>query len=171
MRASLAIRDTLLFLPSYPDPAPPSVVAVATDVAAAMDARISALSFELQVSVPGRIAMISEQLIDIPGMVAAEREKSGANARAQLTAFKAAAGRYQLCDQALLEHGSTSGVCEKLVDYARLYDLTIIPVYDHDFMSSWYCEAVIFGSGRPVLAIPAASQTRGASINTVVIGW
>ncbi len=41
-----------------------------------------------------------------------------------------------------------------LVDYARLHDLTIVPVPES--YDQWYAEAVIFGSGRPTLILPRA---------------
>ena len=39
-----------------------------------------------------------------------------------------------------------------LVDYARLHDLTIMPVSKSS--EQMYAEVVIFGSGRPTLVLP-----------------
>lgn len=56
-----------------------------------------------------------------------------------------------------------------MVDYARLRDLTIVPVpvsYDQ-----WYAEAVIFGSGKPTLVLPETRRSRPFELETVALAW
>src|SRR3954453_16113421 len=63
----------------------------------------------------------------------------------------------------------TFAVPDLLVEHARLHDLTILPVpegYDQ-----WYAEAVIFGSGRPVLVFPEGPRARAFELGPVTIAW
>ena len=57
-----------------------------------------------------------------------------------------------------------------LVDYARLRDLTIMPAEENGFSGPWNPEAVVFGSGRPVLLLPRASQ-KPFALDTATVAW
>jgi nucleotide-binding universal stress UspA family protein len=54
-----------------------------------------------------------------------------------------------------------------LCEYARLRDLTIIPASP----DRWSAEAVIFGSGRPILMLPQNPRSRAFEIGTVAVAW
>ena len=63
-------------------------------------------------------------------------------------------------------------VPDLLADYARLHDLTLVPSSDAAFGNQRYAEAIIFGSGRPTLILPAArGQTDHFALKTVVVAW
>jgi nucleotide-binding universal stress UspA family protein len=86
-----------------------------------------------------------------------------------LAAFNEAAGKSGILHEAKLEKCPTFAVPDLLVDYARLHDLTIVPVPEgHD---QWYAEAVIFGSGRPTLVLPEGPRTRPFELGTVAVAW
>ncbi|MEH2501561.1 nucleotide-binding universal stress UspA family protein [Bradyrhizobium sp. AZCC 1578] len=55
------------------------------------------------------------------------------------------------------------------MDYARLRDLTIVPVPES--YDQWYAEAVIFGSGRPTFVLPEGPRARPFELGTVAIAW
>jgi nucleotide-binding universal stress UspA family protein len=58
------------------------------------------------------------------------------------------------------------------VEYARLRDLTVVPVPDGDSLQRSYAEAIIFGSGRPTLIVPHVRKRAGQfELNTVVVAW
>ena len=57
------------------------------------------------------------------------------------------------------------------VDYARLCDLTIVPVPERDHVSSWYAEVIIFGSGVPTMILPEARKRPNFALNTVIVAW
>jgi nucleotide-binding universal stress UspA family protein len=63
----------------------------------------------------------------------------------------------------------TYDVPDLLVEYARLRDLTIIPVPES--YDQWYAEALIFGSGRPTLVLPEAPRPRPFELGTVAVAW
>src|SRR4051812_29314068 len=101
----MAFKDLLLQLPSYPEPTSPAIIDQAVTFAEALGARLTALTFEADLSVP--FNPLANALLRIPQMVAAERAKSVANARDLVSLFEAAASRHgvpagHVIDQCLL---------------------------------------------------------------------
>jgi nucleotide-binding universal stress UspA family protein len=163
----MAFKDILLTLTSYPDPTPPSVIDEAVAIAASLDAHLAAVACEVHVEVPGHF--LSGSVANIPGLIAVEIEKSRKSAEDVLAAFNAAASKAGLLHETYFEKCPTFAVPDMLIDYARLRDLTIIPVpanYDQ-----WYAEAVIFGSGRPTLVLPERPRPRSFELGTVAVAW
>ena len=163
----MAFKDILLTLTSYPDPTPASVAEDAVAIAAAFGAHLSAVACEVHVEVPGHF--LSGATANIPGIIAGETEKSRSNARAMLAAFDAAAGKSDVPHESNLEKCPTYAVPDLLVDYARLRDLTIVPVPES--YDQWYAEAIIFGSGRPTLVLPETPRARPFELGTVAVAW
>src|SRR6476661_2658224 len=58
--------------------------------------------------------------------------------------------------------GSSGGPC-------ATSHLTIVPVPES--YDQWYAEAVIFGSGRPVLVLPEVPRARPFELGTVAVAW
>ncbi|GGI21180.1 universal stress protein [Bradyrhizobium guangdongense] len=162
----MAIKDVLLTLTSYPDPAPVSVIDRAVALASTLGAHIAAISCEAHVQVPGTFLGGAGHLGSI---VASEAQKSRKNAQDLLAAFEAAAQKAGALHEIILERCLTSEVPDLLVEYARLRDLTIVSVPES--YDQWYAEAVIFGSGRPTLVLPEAPASRAADLNRVLVAW
>jgi nucleotide-binding universal stress UspA family protein len=163
----MAFKDILLTLTSYPDPTPVSVVEDAVSVAATLGAHLAAISCEVHVDVPGHF--LPGSIANLPGIIAGEAEKSRKNAKDLLGAFDSAAKRAGVAGEVFLEKCATFRVPDLLVDYARLRDLTIMPVPES--YDQWYAEAVIFGSGRPTLILPTAPRSRSFELGTVAVAW
>jgi len=161
----MAFRDILLALASYPEPTPASVVEDAVSVAAALGAHIAAVSCEMHVQVPGHF--ISGSVVGLPGIIAGEVGKSRRNAQDLIAAFEAAAAKFGLSRESMLQKCKSFEVPNLLVEFARLRDLTIMP-QSHD---RWYAEAVIFGSGRPTLVLPQNPRSRPFGLGTVAVAW
>jgi nucleotide-binding universal stress UspA family protein len=166
----MAFKDILLALTTYPDATPASAIDQPIAFAASVGARISAIACAVHYQVPNSI--LGRALIDVPGMAAAEAKKSAAAAEQLLAAFSAQAEKQGVFQDKIAERCLTTEPPNILVEYARLRDLTIVPVPDGDSLQHSYAEAVIFGSGRPVLI---TSEERGHSdefkLNTVVVAW
>ena len=154
----MAVKDILLALTSYPEPTPVSAVDEAIAFTVALGARISAIACEVKFRVPGNL--LGGALLDVPAMAAAEAKKSSTNAEKLLVAFQDAAEKRGVFQDRILEHCLTSDVPELLIEYARLRDLTIVPVPEGDYFEQWYAELIIFGSGRPTLLSAACAETR-----------
>ena len=161
----MAIRDILLALTTYPDPTPVSVVEGAVSFATAVGSHIAAIACEVHVQVPG--SFLSGSLVG--GLAKHEAHESLKNARALLAAFESTAEKAGVKHERILERSLTQQLPARLVEYARLRDLTIVSVpepYDQ-----WYAEAIIFGSGRPTLVLPESPPFRPFELNTVVVAW
>ena len=163
----MAFKDILLTLTSYPDPTPLSVTEQAVAIAASLGAHLAAVACEVHIEVPGHF--LSGSVANIPGLIAGETEKSRKSAKELLAAFDAAATRAGLLYETYFEKCPTFAVPDMLVDYARLRDLTIVPVPES--YDQWYAEAVIFGSGRPTLVLPESPRSRSFELGTVAVAW
>src|SRR5215467_13071046 len=136
----------------------------AVEIAVAIEAKISAIACAVKFHSPPNI--YGKMLLDVPAMAAGEAKKSLSNAEALLTAFHNSAQNRGIFQDRIQEHCFISEVPEVLVGYARLRDLTIVPMPDRESFD-WYAESitsyaepVIFGSGRPTLVIPNARYAR-----------
>lgn len=163
----MAFKDILLTLASYPEPTPVSVVEDAISVAAALGAHLTAVSCEVHVQVPGHF--LSGLMANIPGIIAGEAEKSRKSAKDLLVAFDAASAKAGVPHETYAEKCLTFEVPDLLIDYARLRDLTIVPV--PEAYDQWYAESVIFGSGRPTLILPEAPRSRPFELGTIAVAW
>src|SRR5215213_9628165 len=101
MEMAMAFRDVLLQLRSYPDPTPTSAVHQAVQFSELLGARISALTFEVRMNVPGN--PLAKAVLDIPRMIATERGNSVRNARELICAFEVAATGRALVHRHMVE--------------------------------------------------------------------
>ena len=163
----MAIKDILLTLTSYPEPTPGFVVEDAVSVAAALGAHIAGLSCEMSVQLPGHF--ISGSIVGLPGIIVGEAAKSRRNAKDLIAAFEAAAEKLGVSHESILQKCKSFEVLDLLVEYARLRDLTIMPVPES--YDQWYAEAVIFGSGRPTLILPQTPRSRPFELGIVAVAW
>lgn len=163
----MAFKDILLTLTSYHDPTPVSAVQDAVSVAAAFGANLAAISCEVHVEVPGHF--LPGSIANLPGVLAGEAERSRKNAKDLLAVFVASADKAGVPHEIFLEKCPTYKLPDLLIDYARLRDLTIMPVPES--YGQWYAEAMIFGSGRPTLILPAAAHPRPFELSTVAVAW
>ena len=85
----MALKDLLLQLSSYPEPTPLEPIGQAVSFAELLGARLSALTFEIDIHVPSNPLAVT--VLDIPAMIAAEESKSANNAKDLVNAFSAAA--------------------------------------------------------------------------------
>jgi len=166
----MAIKDTLLVLTSYPEPSPTTTLDRAIQFAAAVDARISAIACEVRVPVPGNV--FGDFIIDVGALAASEARKSRTSAETLLAAFEQKARQRDVFHERILDRCQTPELPALFVDYARLRDLTIIGVPEHHQQERWFAEAIIFGSGRPTLLIPAGAEAaRSFALDHVVVAW
>jgi nucleotide-binding universal stress UspA family protein len=166
----MSFRDLLLSLTTYPEPTPVAAVDQAVALADVIGARISAIACAVRIQTPGRIAFLSDALLDIPAIVTTAEEKSANAARDLLAAFESAAQKRGNFQEKIVERCLPSQVPDLLVEYARLRDLTIVPLPDGDSVDQWYAESIIFGSGHPAMVIPAVPR-RPPALDTVAVAW
>jgi nucleotide-binding universal stress UspA family protein len=166
----VAFKDLLLQLSSYPDATKLAPVEQAADFAKTVGARITALTFEMDMQVPWNAT--GNVIINISGMVAAERAKSAANAKDLVKMFEIEATKRGLEHEHNVECCLTALVPEFVTEDARFRDLTIIPVGKQPSQQHYIAECVIFGSGRPVLVVPEEPKRPGKLVlDTVGVAW
>jgi nucleotide-binding universal stress UspA family protein len=163
----MSFNGILVTLTSYPEPTAVPTVGDAVSVAAALGAHIAALSCEINVELPGHF--ISGSMVGLPGIIAGEAAKSRRNAQDLISAFETAAAKAGVSRESILQKCKSFEVPDLLVEYARLHDLTIVPVPES--YDQWYSEAVIFGSGRPTLILPQSPRSRPFGLGTVAVAW
>lgn len=164
----MAFKDVLLALTSYPEPTPVAAINKAIDFAVSVEARISAIACAVEVRPPGNF--LANSLLGLSEVAAAETQRSAENAEAILKAFEEKARKLGVFQERILERCLVNEVPGLLTEYARLRDLTIVPVPEGELFDQWYAESIIFGSGRPTLVIPQ-TQKRQFSLDTVLIAW
>jgi nucleotide-binding universal stress UspA family protein len=161
----MAIKDLLLTLTSYPEPTAVSVIDRAVSFASALDAHLAAISCEVHIQVPGSFISFGTA----EAIAGSEAHRSHDSAERLLAAFEAAAQKAGVLHELIHEQSLSYRVPERLVEYARLRDLTIVSV--PEAYDQWYAEAIIFGSGRPTLVLPESPPSRPFSLNTIVVAW
>lgn len=168
----MSFKDTLLVLTSYPDPTLRASIDHAIALGTALDTRMSAISFDIDVRVPDGSNFLADMLLDLPNMIAAEKQKAATNARELLDAFETAAKQRGIFHERIIARTMTTMAPDLLTDHARLRGLTIIPLRDGDSIEHFYAESIIFGSGRPCMILPdPARYERQLALETIAIAW
>lgn len=166
----MAIKDILLQLTSYPDPTPVAAIERAARFAEAFDARLAALTCEIIVRVPG--SALAPALLDVKALIAAEHRKSVAHAQQLIDAFNGAASKRGVIHDHYVEACENSEVPELVAEYARLSDVTLLPLNEEADFQQFIAETVIFGSGRPTIVLPAnAKAPPSGGFETIGVAW
>lgn len=166
----MAYKDVLLQLSSYPEPTPVASIELAIHVAEALDARVSALTFKIEIPNAGNV--LANAILDIQGMVAAERQKSAANVQALIGAFESMASRRGIPHEQIVESCTTAQLAAIVTEHARMHDIAIIPVGEQAAVQQYVAECVVFGSGRPMIVLPEAPRrSKPSSFDVVGVAW
>jgi nucleotide-binding universal stress UspA family protein len=169
-RTHLAFKDLLLQLSSYPDATKLAGIEQAADFAKGVGARITALTYEMDMHVPWNAT--GDMIVNVSGMVAAEKTKSAKNARDVIELFEIKATDRGLDHENIVERCLSALIPGSTTEYARMSDLTIIPVGDPSSQQQYVAECVIFGSGRPVLVVPEVPKRTGQLLlENVGVAW
>ncbi len=165
----MAIRDMMLVLNTYPTTTTTDVISYAVSFAKLMESRVSCFAPKIQIKVPG--TLFGTSLINVPAMAAREMRKSEDNVHSLLKVFEIEADKLGVLHEIVHEHGLVTELPALAAEYARLRDLTVLPINFDDFINQWDAETVIFKSGRPTLLIPEGRVPRAAELNAVAVAW
>lgn len=166
----MAFEDILVSLTTYPTRTQPSGIDDAVALAVALESHISAIACEVRVPAPA--SLMGNALLNVPALVFTELKKSAAAAAQELAEFRKAAEQKGVFQEVILEKCTTPEFPDLVTDYARLRDLTIIPMPDIDTVERWLAETLIFGSGRPTIVLPGRTRwSKAVALNTVVVAW
>ena len=167
----MAYKDLLLSLTTYPDATPDAVADYAARLAKQFGAQVSAVAWELKLQRVGAFPFVADALLDLPGLMTAEMQKSAAHARRLAEVFEAAVKREGVTGRCEAVACPPAEIPDRLARRARLHDLTVVPILASDEVGPMYAEHAVFGSGRPVLIVPEASLGGAGSFDHVVVAW
>ena len=170
----MSFRDILVVLRPYPAKTPTTVVEHAAAIALAFRSHVSVIACAIKAQVPGNI--LGNAIFDVSALVTEESRKSMDDARQLLTVFEGAIRNQGMICRRILETCRSSDVPRTLVDYARLRDLTILPMPEGAYVAKldaqWYAEKLIFDTGHPVIILPQDREgTRPGTFDNVMIAW
>ena len=166
--------DPLVVLRPYPASTPDAAIVRAVEMAAAVSSRASAIACGLEPKVPRSI--LGDSLLNISGMVSEEKHKSAADVQRLLSKFAhEASPRALVLGDCISEMRRSPEVPAVLADYARLYDLAIVPMqevsYIAQFDARWYAEELVFGSGHPTIIVPQLEVVGPVALDRILVAW
>ena len=166
----MAFKDVLLQLSSYPEPTPIAAVEQAIGFAEALGAHLSALTCKIEI--PSTSNVLANSLLDIQGMVAAERQKSVTNAQALMGVFESMATKHGIAHDQIVGSCPTSQLAAIVTEHARMHDITMVPIGAQADLQQYVAECVIFGSGRPTIVFPEVPKGGNSlSLDVVGVAW
>ena len=166
----MAFKDVLLQLSSYPEPTPIAAVEQAIGFAEALGAHLSALTCKIEI--PSTSNVLANSLLDIQGMVAAERQKSVTNAQALMGVFESMATKHGIAHDQIVGSCPTSQLAAIVTEHARMHDITMVPIGAQADLQQYVAECVIFGSGRPTIVFPEVPKSGNSlSLDIVGVAW
>lgn len=164
------MKDILLHFDSYPDPTPSEAIDQAVQFASALNAELTTLAVQVAFKAPGN--WLAERLININGICAAEEARSLANCTAAIETVSARLAAANVRGRALLTRAEAALMGDHVSVHARTRDLCLVPVTDRLDGQRSVAEAVLFGSGRPVLLYrPGVADLPKSALGTVVLAW
>lgn len=164
----MPIKDILLPLVGEPSAAAIAAIEKCTAVAGDIGARVSAMAVEQDILLRPTVTIST----DLDNVGAAEAVQSVSNAHDLLKAFDTAATRFGVRNQQWLERFVPADIPANLAVWARLKDLSLVPVKPHDGQSEKIIERLIFESGRPVLMCPEEyAGDLAVAFDQVAIAW
>jgi nucleotide-binding universal stress UspA family protein len=166
----MPMRDILLQIDSYPDATPAEAIEQAVRFTAAVGGVLSALAVEVDIRPPRN--RVANYLIGLSRLAEEEEQKSRRSCLAALETFSAMAGEAGVLGEAIHGKAGLYGVGEYVSERSRTRDLCIVPVVHHLDGQRSVLEAVVFGSGRPVLTFrPGVADLPGGGPGLVVLAW
>jgi nucleotide-binding universal stress UspA family protein len=164
----MPIKDVLLPLVGEPTEGAIAAIDKCTAVAGDIGAQVTAIAVEEEISVRPRVTIST----DLDNTAAVEAVRSVSDAHGLLKAFDAAATRFGVRNEQKLYRFAAPDIATNFALYARLKDLSIVPVKPHHGQSEKIVERLIFESGRPILICPEEFATELAvAFDDVVIAW
>lgn len=160
------IRIAYMPLATYPEAIADEAIAAAAALAGSLGCELSVTTFE--VHLPRRSSGLGDLLIDIPGLVQASEERSRAECQ-RLEALVRRGVTSHLNVQCMTRKVPWGAELEDAAIEARYFDLTLLPWTGETVAAQDMAQAVVFGSGRPVILMPSSAPA--ASLDHIAIAW
>jgi nucleotide-binding universal stress UspA family protein len=165
----MPLKDILLYVESYPEPIQAEAIEQAVRFAAAAGGALTALAVQVDLRAPNN--WLADRLIGLSRLCAEQEEKSLATCRAALKDFSERLASAGVTGETRLTKVDPHLAGEHVALHARTRDLCLIPATDRPGGHRSVTEAVVFGSGRPILLYrPGVADLMSRPI-TVVVAW
>lgn len=166
----MAYRDLLLHLDTYPDIAPNEAIDQAVTLCAALGDAVTAAGFRVRIPLTSNI--IADRLLRLGEVARAEEARSQENLQAVLARFESQAKGCSLVCRTVALEADYYDRPERLTHEARGHDLCVVPYIGDIPAQTAVAEALVFGSGRPVVIFRAGpDRLVPGAIKRVLIGW
>ncbi len=165
----MQIKDIFFPMLSGPEPTEAMSIERAVSLAASLGAHISGLALEFEFRSP--VGLYAHP-VNVGGILAAERRKSASHARDLIAAFHDAAAQAGVLHEYSIERCAPKEIGPRLVSYARLRDLSVVPVNIDNLGQRLWTDRLILESGRSVLLLPENTTRELATrFETIVVAW
>ncbi|MDP1631812.1 MAG: universal stress protein [Caulobacter sp.] len=165
----MVYKDILFAVEPYPEVALESAWPTVTALAGLLGGELTALAFELHIRAPN--SRLANMLIGLDQLAKDEEARSAVAAREVLQRFTEAAAGAGLAVKSLLEQTSTHERGDRTAQLVRTRDLCLLTVGPTIAGDTVTAESVLFGSGRPIIAIPEQGSPVGQALGRVAIAW
>jgi nucleotide-binding universal stress UspA family protein len=165
----MPMRDILLQIDTYPEATPSAGIEQAVRFTAEVGGILSALAVEVDIRAPRN--RVADYLIGLSRLAEEEEQKSRRSCAMVLETFSTMAGQAGVLGEAIHGKAGLYGVGEYVSERSRTRDLCIVPVVHHLDGQRSVLEAVVFGSGRPVLTFRPGVADLPGSLGSIVLAW
>lgn len=164
----MPFKDILLHLESYPDRVSDRAIDGATALAAALGKNVTAVS--PRVDIPLKTNRLADFALRLGDLARAEEARGAGQADAALDRFEVQAKLLGVYGGRLQPKLEVFEAGDHLAMLARTRDLCVVPASPQNGVYQGVAEAVLFGSGRPVVIAPenAALEPR---LDTILVAW
>ncbi|HEY9235832.1 MAG TPA: universal stress protein [Phenylobacterium sp.] len=162
--------DLLLATLTYPDATPDRAIRNGVALASGLGGALRLLA--LEVDIPEVKSSIGQALFRFERLAVQEERRSALIARRAVQCAEIAAEEAGVVLQSITITAAPHLEGDVIAGLARTHDLCLMPIGPSVLADRGLAEAVLFGSGRPVLVYPNAPElTSGAGFGTVVLAW
>ncbi len=154
-------------LVTYPESPSEGFPARAAAFAALIDAQLHALA--VTVDFPDVSNALSKFLLDTPRMIRDAEASSRRRGERLLAAVREATATAGVAATTAIIEGPPAGLADIASAHARYFDLTIIGLEAGNMAAEATAEAVIFGSGRPVVLLPENWESQ--PLDHIAVAW
>lgn len=159
-------RTAYLPISTYPETVPDDSIIAAVGFAASLGCALHVTTFA--VDIPQLRSPLGSLLLDIPGLVRTAEEKSRADCLRLQGLVREAARLHPNADVTIREI-VLGGALDAAAAEARYYDLCVLPWTGETLAAQEMAQAVVFGSGRPVILVPPSA--RPAPLEHIAVAW
>lgn len=159
-------RTAYLPISTHPETVPDDSIIAAVGFAASLGCALHVTTFA--VDIPQLRSPLGSLLLDIPGLVRTAEEKSRADCLRLQGLVHEAARLHPNADVTIREI-VLGGALDAAAAEARYYDLCVLPWTGETLAAQEMAQAVVFGSGRPVILVPPSA--RPAPLEHIAVAW